>query len=81
MTTITKTDTVWATAIFEGRTIASFSSSGFSSITEVLSAVRQALGDVVGVVRLRLRNASRGWRQERSIYIAPLRPGVQLSLF
>lgn len=81
MTTITINDTVFATATFEGRTVAAFSASGFSSISDVLKAVRKALGGVVGMVRLSVRNASRGWRQERSMYIAPLRPGVQLTLF
>lgn len=81
MATITINDTVCATATFEGRTIASFSSSGFTSLADVLKAVRKALGGVVGMVRLSVRNASRGWRQERSLYIAPMRPGVQLSLF
>lgn len=81
MNTITINDTMWATATYEGRTIVSFSATGFSSITEVLQAVRRAIGCVVGMVRLSLRNASRGWRQERSLYIAPLRPGTQLTLF
>ena len=44
MATITINDTVWATATFEGRTIASFTSSGFTSLADVLKAVRKALG-------------------------------------
>lgn len=81
MTTISINDTVWATVTYEGRTVVSFSSSGFSSISDVLKAVRKAVGNLVGTVRLSVRNASRGWRQERSMFIAPMRPGVQLTLF
>ncbi len=50
MTTISINDTVFATATFEGRTVAAFSASGFSSISDVLKAVRKALGGVVGMV-------------------------------
>lgn len=81
MATITTNDTVWATVTYEGRTIASFSSSGFASISDVLQAVRKAVGNLVGMVRLSLRNANRGWREERSMFISPLRPGLQLTLF
>ena len=43
MATISINDTVWATVTYEGRTVASFSSSGFSSISDVLKAVRKRL--------------------------------------
>lgn len=81
MATITINDIVWATATFEGRTVASFSASGYSSITEVLKAVRRSLGDIVGMVRLSLRNSSRGWREERSLYITPLKPSVSCNRY
>lgn len=81
MSSISSSDIVSATASYHGHTIASFTSTGFSSIGEVLSAVRSAVGSVVGLVELSLLNSSRGWRECRSLFIAPPAPGIQLTLF
>ena len=69
MTTISFSDTVQASATFAGRTVASISSSGFNSINDVLLAVRHAASGVTGLLQLSVRNATQGWRQERSLYI------------
>lgn len=78
MANISSSDILCATASYHGRTIASFTSSG--SLTDVLSAVRAAVGSVVGLVELSVLNTSRGWRERRSLFIKPQAPGVQLTL-
>ena len=80
MANISSSDILCATASDHGRTIASFTSSGFSSLSDVLSAVRAAVGSVVGLVELSVLNTSRGWRERRSLFIKPQAPGVQLTL-
>ena len=81
MALISTSDIVCATACYHGRTIASFTSTGFSSLSDVIRAVRSAIGSVVGMVELSLLNNSRGWRERRSLFIAPPAAGVQLTLF
>ncbi|MBP3536773.1 MAG: hypothetical protein J6J93_04450 [Muribaculaceae bacterium] len=71
MATVTFTDLVQASATFEGRTVARIAASGFNSINEVLLAVRHAAGGITGLLELSVRNATQGWRQERSLYIMP----------
>lgn len=80
MTTITPDDIVMATATFRGRTIATIHSTGFTGLNDVLRAIRYAAGSLVGLLELSLRNASRGWSESRSLFLAPLRPGTQLTL-
>ncbi len=71
MASISSTDIIQASATFEGRTVASIVSSGFASVNEVLLAVRHAAGDITGLLSLSLRNASQGWREQRSLFIMP----------
>lgn len=81
MTTISSSDILCATASIRGRQLATFTSSGFTSINDVLRAVRAAIGSVVGLVELTVLNTSRGWRERRSLFVRPMEPGVQLTLF
>lgn len=81
MTSIHSSDLVLASAIYGGRTLATLSGTGFESITDVLKAIRASLGSFAGLIELTVRNASQGWRQRRSMFVAPLRPGIQLTLF
>lgn len=78
---INPTDTIMARATYRGHTVANFISTGFGDLAEVLRAVRAAAGNVVGYLELNLRNATRGWSDERALFIAPTAPGTQLSLF
>lgn len=78
---IAPADTIMARATFRGLTVASFISSGFSDIADVLRAVRAAAGSVAGSLELNLRNATRGWTENRAVFLAPAMPGTQLSLF
>lgn len=81
MATVSSSDILCATASFRGRQLAQFTSSGFNSFAEVLRAIRCAVGSVAGLIELSVLNTSRGWRECRSMYIAPSAPGVQLTLF
>lgn len=72
MATITFSDHVQASATLRGRTIASISATGFNSINDVILAVRHAAAGISGLVSLSVRNATQGWRQERSLLILPL---------
>lgn len=79
MNTISSSDLVMVSASYRGRTIATIKSTGFNSFADVLRAIRQHVGSIVGLVNLRLRNASRGWLENRSVFIRPQQPGVQLT--
>lgn len=81
MTTITSNDTVLTSVTFEGRTIATFRSTGFCSLADILKAARRAAGNIVGLIKLSILNSTRGWREERSMYVSAIRPGIQLTLF
>lgn len=81
MTNITSSDLIWATATYNGRTIACFSDTGYTSMADVIRAVRSALGALAGIVELSVRNASKGWRSRRTVFVEPVKPGVQLTLF
>lgn len=81
MSTISSSDILCATATLRGRRLASFTSTGFNSLAEVLRAIRCAVGSVAGLIEFSIFNTSRGWRECRSMYITPTAPGVQLTLF
>lgn len=71
MLTISFSDTVLASATYQGRTVATLRSSGFNSINEVMLALRRAATGITGFINLSVRNASRGGREERSLFIMP----------
>ncbi len=81
MNIIQSTDTILARGTFLGRTVVDFSATGFESIDEVLSAVAADAGGMHGMLRISLRNATRGWSQSSAMFIAPPAPGTQLTLF
>ncbi len=81
MATITTKDLVQVSASYHGKIVATISSTGFASLAEVLKAVRSSIGTIVGIIELSVRNASQGWRENRTMLISPLKPGTQLSLF
>lgn len=78
---ISPTDTIMARATYRGLIVVNFISTGFCDLAEVLRAVRAAVGGIVGCLDLNLRNATRGWSDDRALFIAPAAPGTQLSLF
>lgn len=68
MATIHYDDHLFVTALQGGMAFASLSSSGFTSFTDVLSALRQQKATVAGMVTIRLRNTSQGWNRTQTVY-------------
>lgn len=60
MTTIEKTDLIFATLSLKGSTVASMQLVGVSTLNEIIHAVRQSVSSVSGMATLSLRNGSRG---------------------
>lgn len=81
MAIISPEDYIQAAVAFGGREIATISGSGYASVADVLKAVRHAVGALAGTIIITMRNATRGWRQERALFLRPMAAGVQLSLF
>ncbi len=67
---IEKGDRIFAHLIKDGRTIVEFMINCIGSVNELMQEIRRMAGDVHGLVKLRLRNQSRGWGQERLIMFA-----------
>lgn len=81
MATISSNDIVMATASIRGTQVTSFTSTGFSSVSDVLRAVLCNIGTAIGMVDIDLRNSTRGWRERRSLFVPKTPDGIQLSLF
>lgn len=81
MSIISSSDTVMASAWSAGAILAEISSTGFSSVTDVVSSLLRSIGNARGLVEVELRNATRGWREQRRVHVAPRPEGIQLSLF
>ena len=48
---------------------------------KVYSAIAAGAGNTRGLLRVQLRNATQGWSQARTMYVAPAAPGTQLTLW
>ena len=72
--TISATDRMFVTVSRCGRTVCERMISGIGSMEELLSSVRSMLGDIPGLLSLRIRNASQGWSTRRTIRVARQRP-------
>jgi hypothetical protein len=82
MATINTSDTIMASAIHMGKTLATVNASGFASFGDVVAVLRAKAGTVAGMISINLRNFSQGWTEKRALYIStPRTSGVQLSLF
>ena len=46
---------------------------------ELVSSVRSMLGDIPGLLSLRIRNASQGWSTRRTIRVARQRPMLSVA--
>lgn len=69
MTTIHKTDIIYATVIHRGYDIASLRITGVSSFSEILRNIFKAVKGSVGIINIMLRNSSQGWNETRSVMI------------
>lgn len=81
MEKITINDIIFATATIQGRITANIKLSGLSSLADIISAIKRELGSFSGLLTITLRNISQGWTRQRSLYVAPIAAGTQLSLF
>lgn len=81
MTTLSTTDVVVATAIKSGSVIATVRLTGMSSLSDIMSEMRRRMGAVIGMISLNLRNVTQGWSERRSLFLRPVRAGLQLTLF
>ncbi|MCM1519610.1 MAG: hypothetical protein NC098_02365 [Lachnoclostridium sp.] len=70
MKTIRTTDTLFATIIHRGVTIISARISGVASISDIIKTLRQSIGQIAGLVTLRLRNATEGWTADKPLILA-----------
>ena len=66
---IEKGDRIFARISKNGRTILEFMINCIGSVEELMQEIRRMVGDVRGLVKLCLRNQSRGWGQERLLML------------
>lgn len=69
MKTIALTDTIFATVIRRGITVAIIRLNGLTSVGQVVARLRDTLEGVRGMVTLALRNSSRGWTDRRAVLL------------
>lgn len=76
-------DTVFATVIASGSTIARMTLSGCASMAELIRSVCGRLSGMAGLVTVELRNSTMGWIERRSLRLVAARrqAPVQLTLF
>lgn len=70
MSTISPTDNLFATAYMRGIEIYRFAGTGISSLSELISKMRDHAAGCGGMVTLNVRNSSRGWAGSKSIYLS-----------
>ncbi|MDE6137382.1 MAG: hypothetical protein K2F97_07900 [Muribaculaceae bacterium] len=81
MATISATDILFASATQGGRHLADLRISGISCTSNIIGELRRAMHGVLGIVQVRLRNATQGWSRTMSLYLDAYPEGVQLTLF
>ena len=65
MKTISHTDTIFATIRRGFKVVATFTVSGITNMTEVMTLAQSRVG--AGLVTVTLRNSSAGWSDTRSV--------------
>lgn len=70
MATIKFSDTIFATVVFRGETIAMLRMNGVTSFADVLRNVRRAVGTMFGLATINLRNGSQGWQLSRTVMLS-----------
>lgn len=69
MSTITISDTLFATATIMGRQIYTYTGDGISSFAQLINYVRGAAAGRRGMATITVRNTTRGWSQSRDFYL------------
>ena len=70
MANISSSDSLYVCASSMGRQFYNFTGEGIDSLSEIIDLVRNTPGAPQGLVMLTVRNASKGWCQNRTFYIA-----------
>lgn len=69
MKTINDTDTIFATIVQYGRSLANVKLSGMSSIQSIISYLRSRDAVPSGLSQISIRNSTQGWCSMQSLYI------------
>lgn len=69
-------DKIFARVAKNGRTIYNFMSESVSSIAEVISQIKNRIGDETGLVMVSIRNYNKGWHEEKPVVLTARRKGV-----
>lgn len=72
MLQISTHDSLFATAYMRGAQIFNYAGTGISGVNELIDKMRDHTAGFSGMVTLSIRNATRGWSQSKSIYLAAL---------
>lgn len=71
MKQISKTDRLFLTVMFNGRSLLNVSVSGFTSMKEIIKYLHQTLSDYAGkLLTLQLRNSTQGWNRTDAMLLA-----------
>lgn len=71
MEAININDIIFATASIRGNIAADIKLSGLKSMSEIVTAIRREIGSMSGLLTIRMRNATQGWCQSKSVYLSP----------
>ena len=69
MTQILSSDNLFATAYYCGNEVFRFAGSGITSLSDLISIMRDHAPLSAGMVTLNIRNSSQGWSHSRSVYL------------
>lgn len=69
MKTINDTDTIFATIIQYGRSLASVKLCGMSSVQSIVSYLRSHNAMPSGLSQISIRNSTQGWSSMQALYI------------
>lgn len=69
MKAILPSDTIFATVIQRGIVKTTLCLNGLSSESDIIRRVRSAMGNLLGLTTIELRNGSQGWSQQRTVML------------
>lgn len=69
MAQILSSDRLFATAYCRGAEVFRFAGSGISSVSDLITIMRDRAPRSDGMVTLNIRNSSQGWSHSRAVYL------------
>lgn len=69
MANISSSDFIFATLMHNGDVIANLHATGFSSLHDIMVALRNKTTGITGLTTLNVRNPSQGWSATRPIFL------------